>query len=165
MKKNNTVGLVLIALGIVLIVQKTVGLDIEIWSFIWPFFLIGPGITMHTKYFSERNDSRSLIIAGILTTYGLYFLFNVITGNMGHTYSFIYPLGICIGFMESYLFGQKRSSYLSVGIVFFIISLLVFMKNVYPNLVNFRDVVIPVILIILGVVILVKNTGILNRKQ
>lgn len=166
MKKNNIVGLVLVVLGILLIVQKTIGIDIEIWSFIWPLFLIGPGITMHIEYFSEKKDSSSLIIAGILTTYGLYFLFNVVTRRAyAHTSSFIYPLGICIGFMESYLFGQKKSSYLSAGIVFLIISVLVFLKNTYPNLVNFRDIVIPVILIITGAVILVKNTGIFNRRE
>jgi uncharacterized membrane protein YhaH (DUF805 family) len=166
MKKSNIIGLVLVAVGILLIVQKTIGMDVEIWSFIWPLFLIIPGISMHIKYFSERRDSSSLVVAGILTTYGLYFLFNIITGKAyAQVSSFIYPLGICIGFMESYIFGEKRSSYLSAGIVFLIVSVLVFLKYEYPNLISFRDVVIPIILILLGVLILVKNMGVFNKRD
>lgn len=165
MKKNITVGLVLVALGVLLIIQNTVGPEIEVWSFIWPLFLLIPGISMHINYFSKKNGSGNLIVAGILTTYGLYFLISVLTTKTAYTDSFVYPLGIGIGFMESYIFCEKKSGYLSSGIIFFVFSLLMFLKKRMPDLVNLRSYVIPCILIIIGIYVLVKSSGVLNKKE
>lgn len=156
--KNITVGLVLVALGIFLIVQKTIGLDIEVWSFIWPLFLLIPGITMHINYFSNGRNSSSLVVAGILTTYGALFLFNTLTNNIySDELTFIYFLGIAIGFFESYIFGNKRNSDLSATLVFLIISVIIFLKYIFPDFNNLRDYILPGILIIFGFYVLIKR--------
>jgi hypothetical protein len=156
--KNITIGLVLVALGIFLIVQKTIGLDIEVWSFIWPLFLLIPGITMHISYFSKDKNSRNLAIAGILTIYGGLFLFNTLTNNAyNDKLTFIYFLGIAIGFFENYIFGNKRNSDLSVTLIFLIIAFIIFLKDVFPNLNYLRDYILPSILIIFGVYVLIKR--------
>lgn len=157
-KRNLTIGLVLVAIGVFLIVQKTIGLDIEVWSFIWPLFLLIPGIVMHINYFTKDKKSGGLIVAGILTTYGALFLFNTLTYNMYHEkLNFIYFLGIGIGFLENYLFGSKKYGDLSATLVFTIISIIIFLKDVFPNLISLRDYVLPGILILFGVLILFRK--------
>lgn len=165
MKRNLVVGLVLVALGVLLIVQHTLGLKIEIWSFIWPLFLLIPGISMHINYFSKKNNSGNLVIAGILTTYGIYFLISVLTTKTAYTDSFVYLLGIGIGFMESYIFCEKKSGYLSSAIIAFVFSLLVYLKKYLPNMVGLRSYIIPGLLIFIGIYILVKSSGILDKKE
>lgn len=156
--KNITIGLVLVALGVFLIVQKTIGLDIEIWSFIWPLFLLIPGITMHINYFSSGRNSGSIVVAGILTIYGALFLFNTLTNNIyTDKLTFIYFLGISIGFFESYIFGNKRNSDLSTTLVFLVISVIIFLKDIFPNLNNLREYILPGILILFGVYVLIKK--------
>lgn len=157
MKKDIMIGLVLIAVGVLLIVQKTVGLDINIWNFIWPLFLLVPGISMHINYFSNPGNSGSLVLAGVLTVYGALFMINVLT-NWVYTdnLTFVYPLGIAIGFLDSYAFGDKRSSRLSSAIIFLAIAAYIFMDNILPG-VNFKDYILPGLLIILGIYVLIKN--------
>lgn len=158
MNKNITIGLVLVALGVFLIVQRTIGLDIEVWSFIWPLFLLIPGITMHINYFSKGRNSSSLVVAGILTIYGGLFLFNTLTNNIySDDLTFIYFLGISIGFFESYIFGNKRNSDLSATLVFLVLSIIIFLKDIFPDFNNLRDYILPGLLIIFGVYVLVKK--------
>lgn len=158
MNKNITVGLVLVALGVFLIVQRTIGLDIEVWSFIWPLFLLIPGITMHVNYFSNGRNSSSLVVAGILTIYGGLFLFNTLTNNVySDELTFIYFLGIAVGFFESYIFGNKRNSDLSATLVFLVISIIIFLKDIFPNFNSLRDYILPGLLIIFGFYVLIKK--------
>lgn len=157
-KRNITVGLVLVILGAFLIVQRTIGLDIEIWSFIWPLFILIPGITMHINYFSDRRNPSSLVLAGIMTVYGGLFLFNTLTnGIYSDKLTFLYSLGIGIGFFERYIFGNKRNGDLSASLVFIIISVVIFLKDVLPGFNNLRDYIIPGILIIFGIYILIRK--------
>jgi hypothetical protein len=158
MNRNITIGLVLVALGAFLIIQKTIGLDIEVWSFIWPLFLLIPGITMHINYFSKERSSGNLVVAGILTVYGGLFLFITLTNNMyNDKLTFIYFLGIAIGFFENYIFGNKKNSDLSTTLIFLIISVIIFLKEIFPNLNNLRDYILPGILIVFGIYILIKR--------
>lgn len=160
MNKNRsiTIGLVLVALGVFLIVQKTIGLDIEVWNFIWPLFLLIPGITMHINYFSSGRNSGSLVVAGILTIYGGLFLFNTLTNNIySDKLTFIYFLGIAIGFFENYIFGNKKNGDLSVSLIFLILSVIIFLKDVFPNFNNLRDYILPGILILFGIYILIRR--------
>lgn len=158
MNRNITIGLVLVALGVFLILQKTIGLDIEVWSFIWPLFLLIPGIAMHINYFSKEKGSRNLVVAGILTVYGGLFLFNTLTNNVyNDKLTFIYFLGIAIGFFENYILGNKKNSDLSATLIFLIISVIIFLKDIFPHLNNLRDYILPGILILFGIYILIKR--------
>ena len=158
MKRSITVGLVLIIIGAVLIIQKTIGLSFDVWGYIWPLFLIIPGISLHMNFFSKKNDSGSLIVGGILVTYGILFFINALTqGEYTEVLTFVYPMGIGIGFFESYLFGEKKNSNLSLAIIFLFLALYILLRNVFPELVNLRDYIIPGLLIILGIYVLIRN--------
>lgn len=165
MKRNLVVGLVLVALGALLIIQNAIGPNIEIWSFVWPLFVLIPGISMHINYFSKENNSGNLVIAGILTTYGIYFLISVLTTKTASTDSFIYLFGIGIGFIESYIFCEKKSGYLSLAIIAFVFSLLIYLKKYLPKMVSLRSYIIPGILILTGVYILVKSSKIFDKRE
>lgn len=166
MKRNLIVGLVLIGVGTFLILQKAIHLTIDLWQFVWPFFLLVPGTSKHIDFFKNRRDAGSLVIAGILTVYGFLFLINAVTAwKYSHMLTFVYPLGIGIGFWESYVFGDKRSSVLSVAIVFLVISLYMLLNVALPNLaVNYKYYIVPVLLVVIGIVVIFKSVSGDNKK-
>lgn len=161
-----TVGLVLIGVGTFLILQKALHLTIDLWQFVWPFFLLIPGISMHMEFFKKRRDAGSLVVAGILTVYGLLFLVNAVTNwNFSHMLTFVYPLGIGIGFWESYALGDRRNSILSVAIVFLVISFYMLINNALPNLAaNYKYYILPVLLVIVGITVIFKGVNGENTK-
>lgn len=161
MRRNLIVGLVLIGVGLFLILQKALHLTIDLWQFVWPFFLLVPGISKHVEFFKNRRDAGSLVIAGILTVYGLLFLIHAITSwKYSHMLTFVYPLGIGIGFWESYVLGDRRSSVLSIAIVFMVISLYMLLNVALPNLaVNYKYYIVPALLVVIGMVVIFKGVN------
>ena len=161
MKRNITIGLVLVGVGAFLILQKALNFTIDVWQFVWPFFLLIPGISIHIDYFKNKRDSGSLVVGGILTVYGLLFLVNAISGwNYSHMLTFVYPLGIGIGFWESFAFGDRKNSSLSIALVFLVISVFMLINDVFPSLAgDFKYYIIPVLLVVTGILIMLKDTS------
>jgi hypothetical protein len=158
MNKNFILGFILILVGGFLLIQKLLGIDISVWNFIWPLFLLVPGILMHAKYNRAGNSSNNYLLAGILVTFGLVFLINNITnGAYSNLLSFGYPLGIGIGFLENYTFGQKKSSDLSIGIIFVVVAIYILLKAIFPGAYYLRDYILPGGLICFGIMVLIKN--------
>jgi len=80
MKKINYIfGLLLLFIGVLLILANFGVIEI-VWENLWPLFLLIPGILFELSYFIYRKDAGLLIPAGIIITYGLLFLVNVIYG-------------------------------------------------------------------------------------
>lgn len=158
MKKNAMIGLIFILVGIFLLLQKLIGIDTNVWNFIWPLFLLIPGILLHIKYFTEIHNSNNYIFPGVLVTYGILFLINNMTNGVYSNYlNAGYPLGIGIGFIENYTFGQRKRSDLSIATIFLIISLYMFVKSAFPDATNLREYVLPGILILIGIFIIAKD--------
>jgi hypothetical protein len=158
MNKNFLFGVILILVGGFLLFQRLVGIDISVWNFIWPLFLLIPGILMHTKNFSSRNSSDNYILQGILVTFGLIFFINNITnGEYSSFLSFGYPLGIGIGFLENYALGQNKNSDLSIGIIFVAVAAYILLKAIFPSAYYLRDYILPVGLIGFGIMVLIRN--------
>jgi len=166
MRRNITLGIILIGVGVFLILQKALHLTMDLWQFVWPFFLLIPGVSMHIEFFKNRRDTGSLVIAGILTVYGLFFLINAITAwKYSHMLNFAYPLGIGIGFLESYVMGDRRNSILLIAIVLLVISFYKFLDNVLPNFaINYRYYIIPALLVVIGIVVIFKGGSGDNTK-
>jgi hypothetical protein len=133
MKKiNYIVGLLLLCIGVLLILSNFGVIEI-VWDNLWPLFLLIPGILFELSYFIYRKDAGLLVPGGILITYGLLFLVNVIYGWSLMEYLWpIFPLGVAIGLFQLYLFGGREKGLLiPVGILgaislFFLINNLLF---------------------------------------
>lgn len=158
MKKNITAGIVLIVVGIIAIFQRTVDIPVSIWSILWPCILIIPGISMHLEYFATRKNPQILIPAAILTVYGCLFLTNAVTDwDYVSKLTFLYPLGVAIGFGESYYFGSRQKEFGIVALVMILVSAYVLIRNMFPQIRNIREYLIPALLILAGVMILFRR--------
>ena len=118
-------------------------------------FLLIPGIVFELSYFIYRKDAGLLVPGGILITYGLLFLVNVISGWHLMEYLWpIFPLGVAIGLFQLYLFGGREKGLLiPVGILgavslFFLINNLLF--------VDFR-LLAGILLVVIGIWIIFKK--------
>jgi len=133
MKKINYIfGLLLLCIGAILILANFGVIEI-VWDNLWPLFLLIPGIVFELSYFIYRKDAGLLVPGGILITYGLLFLVNVIYGWQLMEYLWpLFPLGVAIGLLQLYLFGVREKGLLiPVGILgaislFFLINNLLF---------------------------------------
>ena len=155
MKKINYIfGLLLLCIGVLLILSNFGVIEI-VWEDLWPLFLLIPGILFELSYFIYRKDAGLLVPGGILITYGLLFLVNVIYGWRLMEYLWpIFPLGVAIGLFQLYLFGGREKGLLiPVGILgaislFFLINNLLF--------VDFR-ILAGIVLVIIGIWIIFKK--------
>ena len=133
MKKINYLfGLLLLFIGVLLILANFGVIEI-VWENLWPLFLLIPGILFELSYFIYRKDAGLLVPGGILITYGLLFLVNVIYGwHLMEDLWPIFPLGAAIGLFQLYLFGVREKGLLiPIGILgaislFFLINNLFF---------------------------------------
>ncbi|MBA7574495.1 hypothetical protein ES708_16306 [subsurface metagenome] len=133
MKKINYIfGFLLLCIGVILILSNFGVIEI-VWDNLWPLFLLIPGIVFELSYFIYRKDAGLLVPGGILITYGLLFLVNVIYGWQLMEYLWpLFPLGVAIGLLQLYLFGVREKGLLiPVGILgaislFFLINNLLF---------------------------------------
>ncbi len=133
MKKINYIfGFLLLCIGVILILSNFGVIEI-VWDNLWPLFLLVPGIVFELSYFIYRKDAGLLVPGGILITYGLLFLVNVIYGWQLMEYLWpLFPLGVAIGLLQLYLFGVREKGLLiPVGILgaislFFLINNLLF---------------------------------------
>lgn len=155
MKKINYLfGLFLLFIGVVLILANFGVIEI-VWENLWPLFLLIPGILFELSYFIYRKDAGLLVPGGILITYGLLFLVNVMYGwHLMEDLWPIFPLGVAIGLLQLYLFGVREKGLLiPIGILgaislFFLINNLLF--------VDF-GLLVGIVLVVFGIWVIFKK--------
>ena len=155
MKKINYIfGFLLLFIGVILILSNF-GLIEIIWENLWPLFLLIPGIVFELSYFIYRKDPGLLVPGGILLTYGLLFLVNIIYGwHLMEDLWPIFPLGVAIGLLQFYIFGEREKGLLIpigiLGIVslFFLINIFLF--------INFGFLA-GIVLVVVGIWIIFKK--------
>ena len=174
MKKINYIfGFLLLFIGAILILSNFGVIEIA-WDNLWPLFLLIPGILFELSYFTYRKDDGSrgsiedfpgsslLVLGGILITYGLLFLVNVIYG--WHLMENLWPLfllGVAIGLLQAYLFGG-REKYLLIPIgILGVISLFFLINNLI--FVNF-GLIAGIVLLLIGIWILLKKSKSSDEK-
>jgi len=156
MKKINYLfGLFLLCIGVLLILANFGVIEI-VWDNLWPLFLLIPGILFELSYFIYQKDAGLLVPGGILITYGLLFLFNVMYGwHLMEDLWPIFPLGVAIGLFQLFLFGGREKGLLiPVGILgaislFFLINNLLF--------VDFR-LLAGILLVVIGIWVIFKKS-------
>jgi len=80
MKKNNALGgFVLVVVGALMLANNLGNWNLFSMDWLWPMFILIPGLVFELGYFSNRSNPGLLVPGGILTTLGLLFLFEILT--------------------------------------------------------------------------------------
>ena len=125
-KSKLYLGAFFILIGALFLLQN-MGWDIKI-GFYWPVVLLIPGILFWTSFYqNKKNRSSAILIPGtILIVYSLYFFFNQLNDyNYAGETSFIFTLGIALGFFAAYYYSDdknKSKGYLIPGWILLAIS-------------------------------------------
>ena len=174
-KQGGTVlGICLLVLGVAFLVMEVadVRLTGRFWGFIWPFFVIGPGVLLlfgGTKQGGTTAEASS-IVGGIITMTGLALFYANTTGHwesMAYAWTMMAPGGVAVGQIvdgilnnkpETKSTGQKLMKIslimLAVGAVFFEIVLDI---SGFFRSSGLKSIALPGILIGLGLLLLMNS--------
>lgn len=144
--RNFTPGLILIAVGAMLLLGNLNIIEFD-FGYIWPLFMLIPGIVQEITYLVRRKHPGNLVSAAIMTTYGALFLY---LNHFGwDQMSLLWPLfitGVGLGLMQLY-FAQPKHQSLYPGLILTVFSL-GYIALMYYNL-DF-SLMYPVIIILIG---------------
>jgi len=149
-------GLLFLAIGVLLIFG--VFDDKNIWEYIWPLFILIPGLSMEIDFFEKKNsnDAGELVPAGILIILGTFFYFNIFT-NFRYM-DILWPIFIlapAFGLFQLYFFGKReRGLFVPIGILS-VIGLIFLLTNLTTKEVG--GALIGFIFILMGLLILFKR--------
>ncbi len=111
-------GVAFILLGGSIMAGLLLGEDFVSMRYLWPIFVLGPGLIFEAAYFSRRKAPGFLIPGGILTVLGALFFFEVFTGWALSAYTWpAYIYAVAVGFFQYYLFGFKPKGILLVAVL------------------------------------------------
>jgi len=107
--KQYTVGLAILAAGIVILLGK-LGVFAFIGNIFWPLLILVPGVLLHLLYFGRMlGNAAALIPAGVLTVYGLLFFICNLAGWKLLVWLWpVFLAGPAVGLYEYSLFGPSR---------------------------------------------------------
>lgn len=148
------IGLTLIAAGLLISINE-VGIINLSWRYIWPIFVLCPGLACEFSYFTNPMKNKinlSLLIpGGILTTTGLLFFYNAFTNfqYMDKLWP-IFILSVAIGLFQFYY--GKRIDWLLIPIVILTIVGVVFLVSNLASKQIF-GIFLGVFLIVIGLLV------------
>ncbi|MWC27468.1 hypothetical protein [Paenibacillus sp. MMS18-CY102] len=104
MSRQHYAGIALLGAGLVILLGK-MGFFSFIGSVLWPVALLVGGILLHVLYFGRLLPTATLVPAGILSVYGLLFLFcNLFGWSFFHQLWPLLLFGPAAGLYEYYAF-------------------------------------------------------------
>ena len=157
-KSNQTIGIVLICVGIVGILGYCFDFHIFGMSRLWPLFLLIPGLAFEYGYFQTRQNPGLLVPGGILTTLGAVFLAQTYTNWIfaGYAWPF-YVLAPAVGLFQLYLFGNhNRGLLIPVGVLT-TVAACGFLGNIF-DFIN-GSIIWPIALIVVGLIIILGKSN------
>ncbi len=163
---NAMFGVGLIILGIVFLLGEL--FDIAVGQYIWPFFVIVPGIMLFlgALMVGDEMGQPLAMVSGIVTMVGLILLTQSITDNWAswsYAWALVAPTGVGIGL---WLFGSikeradlKKSGrdLVKVGLGIFVVAAVFFELVIGINGFGVGTYALPLLLIGLGFVLLLRN--------
>lgn len=167
MTRGNALGgILLIALGIVFLVGQI--FDIHVGRYVWPFMVIVPGVFLFVVALAvEEEVSKALaIISGIVTMVGTILLvqsFTDLWASWSYAWALVAPTGPGIGL---WLLGTAKNSdelvksgkdLVRVGLVIFVIAAVFFELVIGVSGFGLGRYGLPLLLILLGLFLLVRN--------
>lgn len=149
MNKSIITGVALITIGIVFLLPNFT--DITLRE-LWPVLILGPGVLFFVSFVSERKSYGLLMPGGVLTTYGLLFLYCTVFGWywMEDLWPF-FLVGPGIGFFLMYYFGKKETALLIPGAIFTLLGVIFLLSSTdYGHL-------WPLAIIVAGILLIMKS--------
>ncbi len=167
-------GALLIVFGLLSLAGQIFG-NSGVWSFLWPFIVIGVGAMFFVGMLAGGKSVAGLAIPGsIITGIGLLLFFQNVTHyweswSYGWTLIIIFVgLGIFIMGMYSGIEERKQAGLrvMKTGLILFII-FGAFFELIFAagNPLGLRSIAFPVLLIGLGIYLILSRSGILGRKK
>lgn len=157
--RNLWMGILLIAMGCVLLANRVFNIELFSMSNFWPIFVLIPGLVFEFSYFASKRNPGLLVPGGILTTYGILFFFETFTNWSFSEYTWpIYPMGVGIGLFQLYLHERHWGLLIPVFILF-AVSITAFVCMLLGNILSWVNysLVVPIVLIIGGIFILFRS--------
>jgi len=161
-------GAGMLIVGAVLLLGRLVGFTMG--EYLWPFIFILPGlIVLFSALASESNANEGVaILGGILTSLGVLFLFQQITGlwaSWAYAWALIAPFSVGVSQM---IYGNRKNRIaitatgkrlVNLGLIMFAIGL-VFFEVILGisgfGLARFNLPVFPIVLIFIGAMVLLR---------
>ena len=154
--KNYLWGILLIAIGVILLIDKFLNIGIFQAVNLWPIFVLAPGLIFEFSYFVSGRNPGLLVPGGILTTIGLLFFFETFTSWNFSQYTWpIYPLAVSIGLFQLYLFGGRQSGILIPVFILSTVSVVSFV-SIVSTVFDF-SLIFAIFAILAGLYILYKT--------
>lgn len=161
MRRTNIVwGLLLIAIGIIILANRVYGIDIISMQLLWPLFILIPGLSFEFSYFIRRRDAGLLVPGGILTTIGLLFLFQSYTyWRFSEITAPVCLLAVAIGLFQLFIFGKRNKGLLIPVIILGGMGLIGLLTVLFGEILPWLNysLLLPLILILIGIYLLLKN--------
>lgn len=158
--QSKVLGAILVIIGLLAILSQIFHISIFNIDNLWFLFILVPGLYFEFTYFTTKREPGILVPGGILTTIGLLFCFEILTGWQFSAYTWpIYPLAVAIGLFQLYWFGGKeRALLIPVGILSTIAAagLIGCLFNQIFYWLN-GSLLIPIILVIFGLFIIFRK--------
>lgn len=165
---NAMLGGILILLGIVFLIGQV--FDIHVGGIIWPFFVITPGVLIFLAALAIEDTAGEAMVAvgSIITMVGLVLLFQNVSGywaTWAYAWALIAPTSIGIGHM---IYGRLKNrpklmqsgrELTRVGLTIFVVAAVFFELIIGISGFGLGGFFWPVLLIILGLFLLLRNAG------
>ena len=143
---NLVIGICLCLLGVVLLI---VSLGISLLNIVfWPIFPIIIGVLLICFYFADKTRIGFLMPGTILILAGLTFLVSIIAQLKMQSLWPIFVLAPGLGFLFSYLAGDRQQFQLIWGIVLTLLAVLLFFVR------SSLGIFLPLIFIVAGLVLI-----------
>jgi hypothetical protein len=169
-------GLGLICLGIFFLLGQVFHLDI--WGFLWPFFIIVPGLLFFAGMFALGKNGAALAVPGsIVTMVGMILFYQNVTGHWAswaYAWLLIFPTATGLGIAIAGLWSEDpktvRSGARMAGIGLLIFMLCAIFFEVLLNISGFRSgvvgqVLFPLLVIGAGIVVLAMALSARRRAR
>lgn len=165
------VGVLLVTFGLLALASQLFR-GFDFWGDFWPFIIIAVGVMFFAGMFAGGKSTSGLAIPGtIITGIGLILLVQNLTG---HYESWSYAWALIIIFVGLGVFimgwwggnpGQRRTGngLMRLGLILFLI-FGAFFEMLFRSF-TLADYVFPVGLILLGLYLVLRRSGLFTRKQ
>lgn len=166
---NTIIGAGLIVLGALFLLSEFINIHLQ--SYLWPFFIIVPGLAFFYFMLQGGKNAAALAIPGsIITATGLLLLYQSITHHWeswAYAWTLIVPTSLGVGFTIFGIWGENETmrktghAFVKVGLVLLIMFGLFFEMILQLSPHQPTRVLWPVLLVILGLYMVAEEIGII----